>query len=641
MEKKYYRLVHYLAQAKTPQKSFELATELGVSARTIKNYVAEINKIYNVPLILAGKNGYLLNNSEFQKLLEKESDNNIPQDDSERSFYILRQIILSKASVINVFDLCDNLYISYSKLTSLITKMNKTYSNFNVHFTISHSELKIVGQEKGIRKLASYIINKETKESFLSGKQFSSVFNKIDYKELMNILVNTCKKYGFFINEFAKANIAIHLMILLSREQQGHPLITSDYSDTESSNINIEFLNDLCDELEKRFLVNLNQYERAEISILLNANINYSYIGSKKELSNFVKPGTINLAKYYTDQINKRYLVDLSNSSFQIPFIIHLNNLLLRIESERYTSNPMSEIIQKNNPIIYEIAAYIASDLSEKFQRVIPSDEISFLAMHIGAEIERQNESSTKIISYLLSTDYLQMNSKISNFLMVNFSSKIDLEASFRDEADLINYLSGKESNNVRILFTTMPLSSIIPKMVSINILPFNLDSQIGNIKRQIIETRDLYENEKLKRDFYKFFSNDYFVISDSQTTKDEVIKNLCSLLQDSGNTDESFYNSVIKRESLGSTAFGQIAIPHSIEMNAIKTSVAVLIDKSGIIWDKSSVNVVLLLAINTVDRKTFRELYESLISIFSDQIMLNKIINCSSYDEFKKLITN
>lgn len=641
MDKKYYRLILHLEKSERPKSSGELAAELGVSPRTIKNYVAEINRAYDAPLILSGKNGYLLNNNSFNKLKSLKRNSEVPQDDSDRSFYIIKKIILSKSSVVNAYDLSDELYISYSKLLSLISKMNKIYSNFNVHFIISRNDLKIEGQEKGIRKLASYIINKETKESFLNEKQFNSVFVDIDYTDLMNILIQTSKKYNLFINDFAKANIAIHLMILLSREKQGHSLKNSDSPIIEINNKNPKFLKDLCRELENKFHVTLNQYERVEISILLNANINLNYLENSKEISSFVKPLTIDLAKYYTQQINIRYLVDLSNSLFQIPFILHLNNLLLRMESERYTANPMSEIIRENNPIIYEIAAYIASDLSEKYHKTIPSDEISFLAMHIGAEIERQNENRTRIVCYLLCPDYLQMSSKISNFLLVNFSNNIDLVAIFNNVQDLTNYLSQKEIHNVKILFTTLPLYITYSKLVIINLLPFNLDSQIGNIERQIIDTRELYENEKLKRNFKKFFSKRYFVVSYTQTTKDNALNILCSHLQDSGNIDNSFYDGVIKRELLGSTAFGQIAIPHSIEMNAVKTSVAVLIDKAGVTWDRSLVNIVLLIAINTVDRKTFRELYESLISIFSNQMMLEKVIDCKSYEEFEKVLTS
>ncbi|MFQ7536008.1 MAG: PTS sugar transporter subunit IIA [Clostridium sp.] len=39
------------------------------------------------------------------------------------------------------------------------------------------------------------------------------------------------------------------------------------------------------------------------------------------------------------------------------------------------------------------------------------------------------------------------------------------------------------------------------------------------------------------------------------------------------------------RRENAATTAFGGIAIPHAVEMDAMKTSIAVAISKNGIQW--------------------------------------------------------
>ena len=73
--------------------------------------------------------------------------------------------------------------------------------------------------------------------------------------------------------------------------------------------------------------------------------------------------------------------------------------------------------------------------------------------------------------------------------------------------------------------------------------------------------------------------------------------------------------------------------------MNAIKTSIAVAISKKGFQWDTNIVYIVFLLAINKADKHTFRNLYESLISLFIEDSMIQEIRNCISFSDFEKLI--
>lgn len=86
-------------------------------------------------------------------------------------------------------------------------------------------------------------------------------------------------------------------------------------------------------------------------------------------------------------------------------------------------------------------------------------------------------------------------------------------------------------------------------------------------------------------------------------------------------------------------THIGHIAIPHSTDMDAIKTSIAVAVSKKGFQWDNNTVHLVFLLAINKADKKTFRELYESLISLFSNDSILQEARSCTTFEEFETLV--
>ena len=169
--------------------------------------------------------------------------------------------------------------------------------------------------------------------------------------------------------------------------------------------------------------------------------------------------------------------------------------------------------------------------------------------------------------------------------------------------------------------------------------MPFTLTKQINDIQNIILDEQEKIKREELYANFDSFFYKDLFKLYNDSTTEEVVINDLCSLLKDKDYVDDTFMQKVYNREKAAGTAFGNIAIPHATDMDALKTSVAVAISPSGITWGENIVNVVLLLAINKADRHLFREVYESLISLFGDSYVLKQISQIKSFDDFRKLI--
>ena len=62
----------------------------------------------------------------------------------------------------------------------------------------------------------------------------------------------------------------------------------------------------------------------------------------------------------------------------------------------------MTQAIKNNSPIVFDIAIYIALDLMDRYHFMVNEDETAFLAIHIGAEIERQSANIYKIPAILI-----------------------------------------------------------------------------------------------------------------------------------------------------------------------------------------------------------------------------------------------
>lgn len=640
MKKKEQELLNYLSEFNKPIRSAEIANALDISVRSVKNYVHNINSLYGKNIILSSRNGYELNLQNNYSLVLTNSSEQIPQTLEERSFFIIKQLVLNHSAQIEIFDLCDSLCVSYSTIKSIISKMNKTYSSYNLEFYCEHDCVRIKGDEINKRKLLSYIINEESKSSIMNVNVLKNNFASIDVEKLQNIIFTTFKKYNYYLNDFSSMNLLLHLLIIVDRELNGNKLNDGQNEVSIDNQDELNFLNEFIAQLETTFDISINKYERFEIYMLFKTNANFSIEDSSKKLKELVGDNIIELIDKYVEDINNIYMVDLSSKAFKTPFTLHLKNLLLRAQSGKYTSNPMAEIIKNNSPLIFDIAIYISLDLAERFHIKINEDETSFLAMHIGSEIERQADNKDKIPVAILCPNYHNMADQIMNSLMLNFGNQLNMVGSIHNENNFYTL-----NNPVSILFTTIPVTT---KIINTNtnepldvvlISPLNLKSQFSIIQNAILQAQEKYRDRKLKVKFNDFFEQSLFVVDSKLKNKKQVLTKLCDCLLVQNYVDTNFEESVYKRENAAGTAFGNVAIPHSIEMNAIKTSIAVAISKEGIQWNSNIVHIVLLLAINKADRRSFRALYESLISLFSEDKVIQEIRNCTSFDEFKSII--
>lgn len=640
MKKKEQELLNYLSEFNKPIRSAEIANALDISVRSVKNYVHNINSLYGKNIILSSRNGYELNLQNNYSLVLTNSSEQIPQTLEERSFFIIKQLVLNHSTQIEIFDLCDSLCVSYSTIKSIISKMNKTYSSYNLEFYCEHDCVRIKGDEINKRKLLSYIINEESKSSIMNVNVLKNNFASIDVEKLQNIIFTTFKKYNYYLNDFSSMNLLLHLLIIVDRELNGNELNDGQNEVSIDNQDELNFLNEFIAQLETTFEISINKYERFEIYMLFKTNANFSIEDSSKKLKELVGDNIIELIDKYVEDINNIYMVDLSSKAFKTPFTLHLKNLLLRAQSGKYTSNPMAETIKNNSPLIFDIAIYISLDLAERFNIKINEDETAFLAMHIGSEIERQADNKDKIPVAILCPNYHNMADQIMNSLMLNFGNQLNMVGSIHNENDFYTL-----NNPVSILFTTIPVTT---KIINTNtnepldvvlIFPLNLKSQFSIIQNAILQAQEKYRDRKLKVKFNDFFEQSLFVVDSKLKNKKQVLTKLCDCLLVQNYVDTNFEESVYKRENAAGTAFGNVAIPHSIEMNAIKTSIAVAISKEGVQWNSNIVHIVLLLAINKADRRSFRALYESLISLFSEDKVIQEIRNCTSFDEFKSII--
>ena len=625
-------LIEELIKSQKPKSTKQLAIALNVSTKTINNYINEINSA-NDTIIFSLKDGFVADKEKASKYLER--SNNIPKDFEDRAVYIIRYLFSHHNETINVYRLCDVLFVSYSTIKNDISRMNVEYQDLDVRFVLKNNYLRLDGDEKSKRRLMSRIIFREHK-NIINTSMLQECFPNISVVSLSNMIASTLKKNNYFLNDFSRFNLIIHYCIVLDRMKNGHRinqgngLILSNITNEEKN-----LVTDMAEQFNKLFNIALSNDEIYELLLIIRANAKNTNIEQTEIFKNHVDNKLTNYVDNLIKRLETNFYLDLRDDQFIIPFTLHLNSLLERIKYNQIIANPMAKQIKNNSPIVYDIALYIANDFVKTFNlnKNLSSDEVGFIAIHVGSQIERSNTSDEKLNVVLICPEYINISSSIRNKLLYSFGTKIMI-------VDTVGEYNNCLPSECDLILSTIDINQeiAIPSLV---ISPFISTKDYEKISDILTYTKRNKSLVALKKSFDKYFSNTNFIYLYDAQNYDYVISLMANKLFENGYVDNNYKDSVFARENTSSTAFDNYAIPHSFEINALNSGVCVAICKKGIKWNTQLVNIVLMIAMNNSDSISFYNLYEAILNLLNNDTINSKLQMVKTFDEFKAIIMN
>lgn len=627
MKKEEKKLLLFLLEQKEEVTAVEISNEINRSIRSVKNYIASLNTMSKERMIISSKKGYKVNVPVAKTALEYSE--NIPQYYEERAIYIIQKILVENIHP-DVFDLCEELFIAYSTLKSTIKKMNVTFEKFKVSFYTKNNKIFISGRENDKRKLLSNVIFKETSNSVLDIKTLNDSFGEDFVFQLTGILKNNFSKFNYKLNDFAFANFLLHMSILVDRVLENNQLEETSRNLSKFADVNDEraLEREITKDIENHFHITLNPMEESEIYLWLKMNTNYLIPVEKDAYVNAIGESTFLWIEDILNRIDKIYSIQLNSEAFLLPFGLHITSLINRSKIKKWNKNPLLGNIKKEFPIIYDIAVFISLELCKEYDIELIDDEISFIAIHVGAEIDRQKINSEKLQCILLCPEYIDMRPRIQKYLLDRFGEDISIKKIVSSHNEVPN-------NQFDVLFTTVEDEQNF-QFNFFPLLPFSLEKQESEIHEWIKKSKEIKSHNVVQENFDNYFMQEFFYVQENRS-QEEIIHLICSDLLKYHIVPQEFEKNVLEREKISSTGFGEIAIPHSIYMNAIQTRIAVCICPDGVKWGDTIVYIIWLMAINQIDNLHFPEIYEYILKNVDKPNFLENIRNIRSFQELKK----
>ncbi|EGT3901435.1 transcription antiterminator [Clostridioides difficile] len=609
--------------------SSTLANYLNVSTRSIRKYVNEINS--NGEFILSSKKGYKVNlNNNCQTKVD--SSENISPDN--RLNLILKELIVN-SNGINIFDLSEELFVSPATIEGDIVKANKFIGSYNLKIKQSKFLLKLIGNESAKRKLMSSIIFKETGSDFLSLFDVQKIYQEYNLTKLKENIIYILKKYNLFINEYAINNILLHLMITIDRIKKNNYIDSVEVVNYIDNNVDINIAKDISNFLESEYNITLTSAELYYLVFQLTNKttvLNYNQMDTKS-LSNYIDEHFVKLTKKIIKNVYDLYLIDLSDEEFVVKFTLHVKNLISRAKNNQVLRNQIPQKLKDSYPLIYDISVYICNQIQTLENVDIDEDEISYISLHVGSFFDRQKLLEDKVLCALITPNYYDLQFKIVRDLEKRFNESIEIIQIFSDTHNL------DFDNKVDMVITTLPINDRCPiPFVYVN--PYLNRKDYDNIQSKFIQIKDKKNILTVQNHLEMYFSESLFMKNIYLDSAKDYIKFMGNILYENKYVKPNYIDDVLIREKMSSTAFNNnVAIPHSMKMDALKTGVCLIVNDKPVKWGEEKVQIIAMIPINEKEKEKFNYIFESFIEILSEWNNVKELTKADNYSSFMNRI--
>jgi lichenan operon transcriptional antiterminator len=326
-------------------------------------------------------------------------------------------------------------------------------------------------------------------------------------------------------------------------------------------------------------------------------------------------------------------LIDVDNDKFMTRFMLHINNLLLRLKNNYERRNPLTRHIKTSCPMIFECAVTLSDIINKKTGYRVGEHETAYIALHIGSLLSTHLSMRNKVSCVLLFPGYYDYGERLVSQLAGAFDSMIVMQGVITRIEELPPIAA--HIDLVISVAQIPPFYNI--EFVCVN--PFLTEYDLDMIRLRIEKIRQHKKKRRLFEHLKQMTGPDIFNRNIAFQNEDEAIRYMSDLMIKNGYADAAFEEEVLSREHSYSTAYGNIAIPHSMRMSAKKTGMAVLINEKPIPWGQNMVNIVLLFTIEKETQNLFHDIFDNLITLLLEAPNAAKVIECKTYDDFIKSI--
>ncbi len=630
LSKKHYRIIKYLNDQDIYLTSQVLAQKLGVSSRTVKRYVEDINyeiKNSGVGIISTKGVGYRLIGppKTIQNILKEALRiiEGFEADDSIESRVENTICLFINNDYLSADELADKLNLSTSSINKMTSRVKECLAKYNLRLISKpYHGTCIEGEELNIRSLIlDYGIKYDDNNNL---KVYLSNITNENIEKVEEIVETYLKRSNIIVADKDFNNLLSSILVAIPRTKNGNNI--GNLFQISSYRVhNYIVIHHIMTQIQERLSLTFDENEFKYVSLYSGFMI-YNYGIKNAQLEEMIHKDLHHFIYELLDEIKiitgNEFHKDLK---FISALAIHIKIAINRAKTESQIKNPLLLQIKSNYPVEMNFAMFTAKKIHDHFAVKLNEDEIGFIAMHFAAAQERINIHNTKKICILchygIGTAQL-LAEKIKKYI-----KHVEIIGVYP-----VRYLDLALAQNVNYIISTVKIEDFkgnVPMIIVDNVLS---DASIKKIDETISVA--IREREVL----YGMFNEKAFYRMEAHS-KEEVIEEMGRRMIMEGLIDSSVIASVLEREKMLATDIGHmVAIPHSPINGIHKSVICVTVLDKPILWKSYEVQLVFMICFNLADRKNF-EIFKYMYNLIENTDLVKSIMKAQSFHEFIQMI--
>lgn len=604
--------------------SATLAGMLGVSERTVRNYIKSINETGDA-VILASREGYRL---------QSDSGNRKPasSDFKERIWRVLSDLLTNKDGI-NAFDEADSLYVSSSTIiNSVIPEIKQIVKEYGLTIESHSYQFFLTGSEQNKRRLIGHLATEDSYGFFNTEHALEQLFPQQDIHGIMQELYQICQNTRIYLNDYSLNNLLIHILVILIRVQSEDSLEEPETCVSADSLLETLYdkddIRDLADMISETFIHNygiqIPERDYQQILILIALSVEHEIVDIRSVISHEF---LCNVASILM-MVSERYCTPEFDNDFLMQFSLHVYYAYQRCTYHLSYPNPIGSQLKKDYAPVYDMAVFFVHKFCSIYQVVFSEDEIAFIAFHFGAYLENNKQVRERVVCTIVVESYHSFSKKLVN----------DIGETFRDRLLIGNVLPVsrflQHPTTSDLVITTLPVETEGKRILRVN--PILTRKNIDAIREKLDEIeaeRELtYARTFLQSLFHRelYFRN---VILEDEAAYINFMAGHCL---EHGYVKEAFVQDVLLRETVSSTAFTDVlAMPHAINQNAERSFICVVHNNMPIRWGRKTIHFILMVGITKQDMKYFKPAFDLIIELFNSTNRTIELLRTSTFEDF------
>ena len=635
------QIAHILLKSEEALSTEEIARDLKVSVKTIRNDLKKLEDYCGkegLTILKKSGVGVVIQGPEANKRilltkLSRPKNQTAIYSTEGRHKYIIRRIVMEQQTT-TVANLAEEMYVTVSTVYKDLKNVEDFLSAYDLKIIKGQDHiLRLQGDEQKYRMAIANMIfekknelatieavsNKESRIEYHIRSQLQELID-LDYNHLESAIHNLEEALGFQFSQEAFISMIIHIAIAIKRIMAGKDILLDQETlanlvETKEYALAVELGKDLGSFYEIRMPEQEIGYitlhilgSKAGGESLVNQSNPQVDIGQLKEMSLASE-----IAKRMIATASDVLGVDLAEDDIlERGLALHLRPTINRLKYGLTLRNPILENIKNQYPDIFGVA-WIAGKILQKYtDTTVPESEIGYIALHIGAALERVRG---KIKTLVICHSGIGTSQLLSARLRRTFKELeiIGITSSIRIEDELLNQAD--------IILTTVPVRLETEKPI------FRINPLFG---AEDVKKVEWVINQEIRRNRQKSLQSmdqELFVRNKIFEDRRQLIDELCLSLFERDYIYPGFKESVLEREKIYPTEIGRgLVIPHGDPGLVKKSCLSVTVLKNRMKWETEYVEVIIFVLLSDDDLKYAKRIFSNLSEVMEDEKFLETL---------------